>query len=402
MRTLFIARDLPYPADNGYRKRNFYFLKALSERGVGITLLCEDAAPDKKNALDYLKTLCEEVIIIEPKKQNKLSALLFSLFSSLPFSVALRNSKMAKKQVNKCLRDKNFDAVICDAIFRSMNVPLQYRGFKMLYEHNIESIIVKRYAQQEKNILKKLLALLESKKLEKFETKTWNRFNCTATCSATDKEIIENRARDAKVYIIPNGVDSGYFSPDSYGLQRNSIVYTGQIGWHPNEDALLYFVRTIYPIIKKEEPTTSLWIVGNNPTSKIRMLARNDSSIIITGYVDDVRPYIGEAHVYVVPLRIGSGTRLKILEALSMKKAIVSTSVGCEGIEVENNKHLLIRDGSVDFANAVLEIMKNDELRIRLGKNGHRLIEEKYEWNTVFGNLDEMIETMKTTTKTNG
>jgi Glycosyltransferase len=142
-------------------------------------------------------------------------------------------------------------------------------------------------------------------------------------------------------------------------------------------------------------PSTTLSIVGKEPSAKVRALAQNDPSITVTGFVEDVRPFIAKAGVYIVPLRIGAGTRLKILEALSMKKAVVSTSVGCEGLDVTDGEHLLIRDTPSEFANAVIALMK-DEKRCRdLGENGHKLIKESYDWNAVFKDLDPILKEVK-------
>lgn len=389
MKVLFLTRALPYPANNGYKKRNFYLIKELARRGVDIVLIC----PDSVNYIQPLKNYCKEIKVVKIKKaQNKFLGLLSNLFSSLPFSVKTRISPELKREIKQYLEDNPVDVVICDSIYRSLNIPLDNKHYKILYEHNIESTIIKRYFLNERNVFKKLFALIEYRKFENFQKKMWKKFNCCIVCSPVDKNIVMQKVKGINIFIINNGVDSSYFTADSYPLFKNSLLYTGQIGWYPNEDALIHFIKKIYPIIKKEEPLINFWIVGDSPSKRLQQLAKKDMSIILTGFVDDVRPYMGEAVVYVVPLRIGSGTRLKILEALSMKKAIVSTGIGCEGLEVKDNKHLLIRDDPEEFAGAVIELLRDDKLRKELGENGRKLIEEKYDWQVVFKNLDEILD----------
>ncbi|MEK6715265.1 MAG: glycosyltransferase, partial [Candidatus Omnitrophota bacterium] len=384
-------RDLPYPATHGYKKRNYFLIKALSERNIDITLFVENADKDGTEAITHLKSYCKEIKIIKTKRQNKLLTAFFSLFSSLPFSLKLRLSPKTKKTIAQYIKENPQDLIICDAIHRALNLPLYNKAYKILYEHNIESTIIKRYAKLEKNILKKLFAFVEYLKFKKIEEKIWRMFNCVAACSLLDKKIIQERTKGVKVITVNNGVESGYFNPNSYKIEENSLVYTGQIGWHPNEDALIYFVKNIYPLIKKEKPGVKFWIVGDKPSDRIKDLANSDKSIIVTGFVEDIREHMGKAQVFIVPLRIGAGSRLKILEALSMKKAIVTTSIGCEGLEVENNRHLLIRDTTRDFAIAVREILNNPAGYLNLGENGRKLIEEKYDWNAVFNSLDEVL-----------
>ncbi|MCX5699821.1 MAG: glycosyltransferase family 4 protein [Candidatus Omnitrophica bacterium] len=367
MKALFFIRDLPEPAHNGYKKRNFYLIKELESRGIQV------------------------ILKVESPGNSKIKALFFSLFSVLPFSVKLRTSGKIKKKIAGYLKENPVDIIICDAVQRALNIPLDNPAYKILYEHNIESMIIKRYAQKEKNIFKKVFAFLECWKLSNFEKKMWNKFDCSIACSPVDKKIMLRYAPESKVHLINNGVESAYYSSNSNIIEKNTLIYTGQIGWYPNEDALVYFINEILPLVKQAVPEVKLWIVGNKPSDKIKEFSQKNSNITVTGFVEDVRELMQKACVYIVPLRIGSGTRLKILEALSMKKAVVTTTIGCEGIEVENNQHLLIRDAPEEFAKAVLDVLKNEALRISLGENGRKLIEEKYDWKIVFKDLDKIL-----------
>ena len=347
--------------------------------------------------MEYLKAKEVEVIpfILETEKSILVKVIQFivSLFSTVPFSVRIR-SKNKQSVKEMCLKETP-DWIICDGIHRSLNIPFDIKGKKILYEHNIESEIAGRYARLEKNVLKKAFAYLEYVKFKLLQKKIWVKFDLCIACSDLDKKVIQNIAGKDRVITVNNGVDLEYFTPQDTPVEPNTLAYTGQIGWHPNEDALIYFVKEIIPLVKKQAPDLKLWVVGANPSAKIKDLAQKDNQIAITGFVDDVRTYIAKAAVFIVPLRIGSGTRIKILEALSMKKAVISTSVGCEGLEVRDNEHLLIRDNPIEFAQGIIDLLKDENLRLRLGQNGRRLVEDKYNWKTVFRGIDKMIAGFK-------
>ena len=324
MKILFLTRDVPYPANNGYRKRNFYLLKALSERRIEITLITKDAQGIREEQLAVLKSYCRKIILVKVTggKFNELWQLLKSLFSLMPFSALKRVHPEVKKQIVQHLSGTEFDAVVCDSVYQSLNIPLGLNAKTILYEHNVESLIIKRYACMERNVLKKIFASFEYIKMERLQSIVWRRFDVNIVCSQKERRYVRERAPQRSVFIIPNGVDIDFFSPDNYPSSPAALVYTGQIGWYPNEDAVMYFVKNIFPFVKEMVPGVNLWIVGNNPSLRVRRLSLKDEAVKVTGFVEDVRPFIGKAEVYIVPLRIGGGTRLKILEAMAMRKQI--------------------------------------------------------------------------------
>lgn len=392
MKMLFLTRDLPYPATNGYKKRNFFLLKELAKRGWETVLFCENSSGNLVDIPIELKQYAKKIEVITVKPKSKFGSFISSLFSSLPVSVKVRTFAKVKKEICEYVKKNPVDVIICDAIYRTLNISFEIPAYKILYEHNIESVIIRRYIQNETHLFKKLFALLEYWKLEQFQKKIWRRFDCCIVCSSLDKKIIEEKAKKINIHVINNGVDTDYFNQNSYIRDKNTLVYTGEIGWYPNEDAVIYFVKNIFPLIKRKKPQTSFWIVGNNPSPRIEKLIKEDNSIIVTGFVEDVREFIGKACIYVVPLRIGAGTRLKILEALSMQKPVVSTSIGCEGLKVKHNQHLLIEDEPERFAKAVLTLLNDEDLQNSLGSKGRRLVGEKYDWRVVFKDFGQILE----------
>ena len=369
-------------------------MKALAERGVDLTLVTKNTQDIREEHLSELKNYCRQIILVKStsSKFNGLWRLLKSLFSLMPFLAVKRIHPEAKKQIVQYLSGNEVDAVVCDSIYQSLNIPFGLNNKTILYEHNVESLIIKRYARMEGNIIKKIFALFEYAKMERLQSIMWRRFNIKIVCSQKERRYVRERVPRADVFVIPNGVDIDFFSPDNYPPSSASLVYTGQIGWYPNEDAVMYFVKNIFPFVKEMVPGVNLWIVGNNPSLRVRHLSLKDEAVKVTGFVEDVRPFIGKAKVYIVPLRIGGGTRLKILEAMAMHKPVVSTSVGCEGLDVADGRHLLVRDNPREFAQAIAELVKDKELSAGLATAGRKLVREKYDWRVVFKGLDEILD----------
>ncbi len=200
--------------------------------------------------------------------------------------------------------------------------------------------------------------------------------------SEADRALLAARAPGADIRAIPTGVDTSYFHPNGAAEAPATLVFTGSMDWYPNEDAILYFLDAILPEVRREVPGVSLAVVGRDPTDRLRA-AGSAAGICVTGTVSDVRPYVAEAAVYVVPLRVGGGTRLKIFEALAMGKAVVSTRVGAEGLPIVSDRHFLQADSPAAFAQAVISLLKDADRRRALGLAGRRLVEERYSWSQV-------------------
>jgi glycosyltransferase involved in cell wall biosynthesis len=192
------------------------------------------------------------------------------------------------------------------------------------------------------------------------------------------------------VAVVPTGVDTTYFAPPPADPRHTHLVFTGSMDWLPNEDGMLFFVREVLPLIRQLEPAVTLSIVGRAPTPAIERLA-SESGIEVTGRVDDVRPHIARGAVYVVPLRIGGGTRLKIFEAMAMAKAVVSTTIGAEGLPVRDGEHLRIADTPRAFADAVLHLLQHDAERERLGRQARQLVVDRYDWAAAATELEKAL-----------
>lgn len=212
------------------------------------------------------------------------------------------------------------------------------------------------------------------------------------TVSETDRDAFAQVIDQQKLTVVPTGVDVSYFQPIPVEDRPNSLVFTGSMDWLPNEDAILYFAEAILPLIKRQCPDISLEVVGRNPSRKLQALAEAEKSIRLTGWVDDIRPFLSRGAVCIVPLRIGGGTRLKIFEAMAMGKAVVSTSVGAEGLPVQSGENILLADTPEAFSDAVVSLLNNSVQRKRLGASARNLVQEKYSWRKVAENFVRTLQ----------
>jgi glycosyltransferase involved in cell wall biosynthesis len=213
------------------------------------------------------------------------------------------------------------------------------------------------------------------------------------TVSEADRsEFVAQGLDGAKIFSVPTGVDTTFFIPMDAQETTQTIVFTGSMDWMPNQDGILFFLAEVYPEIQAKIPNVKLNIVGRKPPQKITQAAAAQKGVTVTGWVEDIRQYLGEAAVCVVPLRVGSGTRLKIFEAMAMGKAVVSTTIGAEGLPVSDRRDILIADSAGDFAARTIELLQNRAKRSQIGDAARRLVETHYSWEAVTAELMQTIE----------
>jgi len=274
------------------------------------------------------------------------------------------------------------DLCVADFLVAMPNLPAVGGVSVVLFEHNVEHMIWKRLYQVEERRWRRALLAVEWRKMRRYEAEACARAGLTVAVSEADRALLAARAAGADIRAIPAGVDTSYFHPNGAAEAPATLVFTGSMDWYPNEDAILYFLDSILPAIRREVPGVSLAVVGRDPTERL-WAAGAAAGVRVTGTVADVRPYVAEAAVYVVPLRVGGGTRLKIFEALAMGKAVVSTRVGAEGLPISTERHFLQADSPAAFAQAVIGLLKDGDRRRALGMAGRRLVEERFSWSQV-------------------
>jgi len=400
MKILFLTPYVPYPLNNGGLIRVYHLLVNLG-RKHDVTVVCME--PDNAAQAEGVKVIEEQGISIElvpvasnQKKDLKRFYQLLSLFSSKPYQYKQYYSKAMQHLIDKHLNTTEFDLAMVE--FSQMGYyQLNTSIPRYVDQHNVEYEIMHRTYETEKSPLRKLLAYSEWKKYHRQEIENCEKFTACLTTSQRDADILVERSPHLQCHVIPNGVDSDFFQPDHSPIDPNMVLFTGTISYYPNTEGILWFYKSVWPLIKKKNPSATFCIAGKSPPPDVQKLADTDESVTATGMVDDMRDYYNKAAVVVVPLRVGGGTRLKILEGMSMAKAIVSTSVGAEGINHTNGRNILLRDTPEEFSEAVVALMNDEAQRQALEQGGRQLVEDKYDWRAVSEKLSQVFEAQSQT-----
>ena len=265
---------------------------------------------------------CKKVEIFElPSDKSKFAwhkLVIKSFFSKDAYTINWTKSKIMAKKIKEFLAKNHIDLIHCDTIGLAEYVRDIKEIPKVLNHHNIESHMMLRRAKKEKNLFKKIYFYVEGLKLKKYENRICPKFDINLVVSELDKERLLNIAPNSKVEVIPNGVDINYFKPNNNKIKKHNLVFAGRMNAYPNEDAVIWFLKEIWPLLKKEVPDVTFTIAGRNPTPRIKKFAKNDPSILVIGCVDDIRPFIAQAEVYICPIRDG-GTKLKLLDAMAIR-----------------------------------------------------------------------------------
>ncbi len=394
MNLLWVKVGGLWPVDTGGRLRSFHLLSELSRRHR-VTLLTTHGPGDDPDGLAGALPSCEVASIAwTPPKRGSARfglALARSWLSTLPVDLYRSRVPALRRAVERRLARGGVEVVVADFLAATPNVPLGGPVPTVLFEHNVEHVIWRRLGEVERRAWRRALLGLEWRKLRRSEARACERADLTVAVSDGDRELLAACAPGARVSAIPTGVDVGYFVPNGVAEAPHRLVFTGSMDWYPNEDAILHFVEAILPRVRRDVPDAALTVVGRNPSSRLREVAAR-AGVRITGRVDDVRPFVAEAAVYVVPLRIGGGTRLKIFEALAMAKAVVSTGVGAEGLPLVPGEHFVRADEPADFARAVVSLLRDPGPRRALGSAGRRLVEERFSWARVAREFEARCE----------
>lgn len=388
---------MPYPLDSGCNIRGYNILRAVAESHE-IDFLSFDV-PDNESSerIAGIQKMCSQVTIIprKPQKKWQLSLLVLkNLFEDDPlFWIRYRQNEM-KNELEKMLRKTDYDAIHCEHLHMAGYLSNISHPFKILDAHQIETILLLRYVKQVRNIFKKNALLKEAIKLKKWETKKISEFSAVLTVSRNEQEILKNMGSRMSV-LAPNGVDLDYFNFREKESDEPCIVFTGSLAWEPNVDAVLWYYKFILPFVKDVIPDVRFLVVGQNPPPEILALTR-DKSITITGYVPDIRPFLAKGTVFAVPLRIGGGTRLKILQAFASGIPVLSTSIGAEGIEATPDKDIIIKDDIEGLIQSTISLLQDGGLRKRISQSARLLVETNYDWVLIRQIVADLYKRRKT------
>lgn len=392
MKIIWIKAGGLVPLDAGGKIRSYHIAKELAKiHDVTLFTFYAEEPNDEHHTLTsiFQKVVTHPLKISAGRGVGEAVSYLKSFLAPLPYSI----TKYCRPEVASHLREimalEKYDVILCDFLSPAAVIPFDLGIPVVMFTHNVEAMIWKRHWEVATNPIWRFVFKREYERMRATELRYLNESTHVLTVSDTDTAMFAKDISAAKISIIPTGVDIDYFQPVN-GEEPDSLVFTGSMDWMPNEDGILYFVEEILPLIRRQRPATKLWIVGRKPGDRIKVLA--DTGIEVTGRVEDIRPYIAKGAVYVVPLRVGGGTRLKIFEAMAMGKAVVSTTIGAEGLPVTNGADIILADGPQHFANEVCRLMGSRKERTRIGDGGRKLVQEKYSWTAVAKHLESVVQ----------
>lgn len=389
MKVLWVSHFVPWPPKGGNLQRSYHLIRALAEEStvdlVSFHRRASRADRDLEGARGALREICRSVEIFPiPNERSRIrfgAGLLRNLLEREPYTVTELRSRPFRECLVRRLREEAYDAVHFDTIDLALYRPLAGGVPSVLNHHNVESLLFRRRAPFEKNVLAGGYLALQSRKLARVERRWYGAFDRNLFVSEADEKAARGEGVPFAGEVVPNGVDTEYYRPGAEG-EEERVVWVGGLGWFPNRDAVAHLLREIWPRVRSARPRAKLDLVGSAPPA-LRPAGWEGEGIEVHGFVDDLRPLVARAKVFVVPIRVGGGTRLKILDAMAMGKAIVSTSIGAEGIDGRAGEDWVVADTPDGFAAAVVRLLDDDGARRRLGAAARALAESRYEWKVV-------------------
>lgn len=392
MKVLIVDEEVPWPLNTGKRIRTYNLVHRLQQKHA-ITYLCYGDSTSTLPGCPNVTLVTLQSPVIEQKGARFYLALLKNLVSDKPYIVDRHYSEALANKAVDLAADERFDLVHCEWTPYTENLlKLLAEMPSVLSAHNVEAQIWERYFQAENNLLKKGYIYLQWQKLFCYEREAVNKYKQVSVVSDPDRQIFADSYGCKRATVVPNGVDEEYFQPDRVTQIAGNMVFTGSMDWRPNQDGVRYFIDEVFPLIRKQIPHATFTVVGRKPPEWLVSLGRQTEGVNVTGTVDDVRPYISTSALYVVPLRVGGGSRLKILEAMSMEKVVLSTTVGAEGLDVTDGVNILLRDAPHEFAKAACAVLENPETYTQYAEAGRHLILESYTWDAISRTMDAVWE----------
>ncbi len=409
MKILWLSHFIPYPPKGGVLQRGYHLLKqtaryhdvhllAFNQKEL-IGPLFSSAEEGVEEASKHLSEYCTSVEFVElpcdKSAWSKRWLALKSLVTKAPYTMNWLISSEYAEKVSELVKKHNFDFVHFDTISLAPFLT-QCAGIpNSLDHHNIESHMLIRRASKETNFLKRLYFLQEGRRLEKFEKQYCPQFDFNFTCSDVDTERLKEISPTSKVHTVANGVDTEFFKPDTKVSKKDRLIFVGTLSWYPNIEAVNFIAEEIWPLIKDKYPELIVDIIGANPPQKLVKLSEEEERFNVHGFVDDIKSFLHQAKCYVCPIKDGGGTKLKIVDALSIGMAIVADEIACEGIEVTNNKDVLFAQSGEEYLEQISKVLENNSIRESLEENARRLAESTYSYDAIGKQLSDLFDLYK-------
>jgi glycosyltransferase involved in cell wall biosynthesis len=406
MNVLWIAHAVPYPPKAGFLLRSYNLLRALARRQTvdlvafvqepWMTTLFASLEVGLAESECALKEFCRHVTFLPidsiTRPWGKQVTALTAAMRHRAYTTTWLQSPAARSAIARRVRAASYDIAHFDTIglapYRSLAQSLP----ATLTHHNIESHMMFRRAENATNALTRAYFLHEARALRAYEQRTAGDFAAHITCSTLDSERLREIAPRATAVEIPNGVDCDFFRSESLAERPQSLIFVGTMNWYPNIDAMLFFLRDIWPDLKRRVPAVTLDIAGSNPPKSLTDLAATLDGVTVHGYVPDVRPMLDAAALVVCPIRDGGGTKLKILDALAMEKCVISHPVACEGIDVTADENVILASTPSEFVNQIVALLPDEPRRRRIGAAGRALVEAQYSYGAIGERFNDVMQ----------
>lgn len=391
MKVLWLGHNLAYPPKGGALQRNYNLLREIA-RKCEVHVLAFDQPVTRptnvspQDCLQALSRFCASADWVSLSSSSfgrtRYGLAITGIMTGEPYDFAwLRAAEMADK-LRKMVEKVSPDVVHVDTLGLAQYLPAIGSSRSVLNHHDVESCKIELRARKERNVLLKSYFKMEARKLAAAERRWCPKFDVNAVVSEDEGHVLAQACPGLKVRVVPNGVDTEYFTPRADPGTR-TILFCGSMDMHPNQEAMEYFLRQIWPRVVAQAPDVNLLIVGRKPPTWLNEVVRTDHRIQVTGFVDDVRPYFQKAAVCICPILSGGGTRLKILDSLAMGVPVVATSFAASGLSLEHGKHLLLADTEQQFADDIRQLLTTPALRSELASAGAKRVDQLYSWTVV-------------------
>ena len=399
MKLLWFSHFIPYPPSGGAHQRSFNLLRHASRRYETTLVAFNLQGCTFSHLSEYeneLKKYCSRVefwqMPVRWKGARWGARLILSPFERAPYGCTCFWSPELEAKWKETLEQHQGALVHFDSIDLALFADAAAGFRKVLNHHNCESAMTERRAEEEPNPLKKIYLHSQARKVARLERSICPLFDVNLAVSELDAQVLTAKTWGAYFHIVENGTDTDYFAPSAAPVEPDSLIFAASLNWYPNISAIRFFVREVWPKLKLRRPGVRLYVVGMKPADSLVGWLTQHPNVTVVASPPDIRPWVARASVVICPMRDGGGTKVKLLDAMAMGKAIVSTSVGCEGLEVKHGENILIADTAEDFASSVSHALESASLGQRLGAAGRILVRQRYAWKVIGARLEQAYQ----------
>lgn len=396
LRVVMVDEELPYPPTSGKRIRTLNLTLRLARRHR-LTYVCHRNADadEARQAVAFFADHGIETVVVERTIPTKAGVRFYlrlaaNLFSPLPYSVASHRSRALRQALAEIARTKRVDVWHCEWTPYAEALRGIVAGRRVVVAHNVESVIWQRYYETETNPLRRWYIGRQWRKFQRFEKSVLGEVESTVAVSDRDARRFREEFGVSRVNVVENGVDTAYFLPQARRRSANRLLFLGSLDWRPNLDGVAMLLDRVFPAVRASEPSAQLCLVGRNPPESLRRRVADMEGVELYGNVPDVRPYLADCSLLVVPLRIGGGSRLKILEALASGTPVVSTRIGAEGLSLQAGEDLTIVEDIDDLATALVTSLRHPEVVQAQAERGREKVLEQYDWERLAEQMEQV------------